>query len=359
MSLLKTSLHQYHLELGAKMAAFAGFDMPLQYSSVKEESLAVRSSLGVFDVSHMGEFFVTGPDAISFVDYIITNDFAGAGMEKAVYSPLCRENGTVIDDLIAYKLSNEKVLICVNASNIEKDWNWISSKTEGFNIQLENKSNDYSLLAVQGPKSEEVLKAIEVISDSDELVYYSAKELTKMGEKIIVARTGYTGEDGFEVFTSHKMASTLWSKLLENGATPCGLASRDVLRLEVCYPLYGHELNDELTPLDASLKWTVKTAKEKFIGKEALDGATSSKRLVKLSLEKGIPREGYNILNMNDEVIGVITSGTMSVELSKGISLGLVDRDKFPADKKFKINIRKNNIEATYHTKAFVTGGHK
>lgn len=359
MSLLKTSLHQQHLELGAKMAAFAGYDMPLQYSSVKEESLAVRSSLGVFDVSHMGEIFVTGPDAISFVDYIITNDFAGAEMEKAVYSPLCRENGTVIDDLIAYKLGAEKVLICVNASNIEKDWNWISSKTEGFNIQLENKSNDYSLLAVQGPKSEEVLKAIEIICDSDNLAYYSAKELTKMNEQIIVARTGYTGEDGFEVFTSHKMAAVLWSKLLENGATPCGLAARDVLRLEVCYPLYGHELNDELTPLDASLKWTVKSSKDKFIGKEALEGAVSTKRLVKLSLDKGIPREGYKILNMDDEIIGVITSGTMSVELSKGISLGLVDRDKFPTDKKFKINIRKNNIEANYHTKAFVTGGHK
>lgn len=359
MSLLKTSLHHQHLSLGAKMAEFAGFDMPLQYSSVKEESKAVRSSLGVFDVSHMGEFFVTGNDAISFVDYIITNDFAAAEMEKAVYSPLCREDGTVIDDLIAYKLSSNKVLICVNASNIKKDWDWISSQTQGFDIQLDDRSNDYSLLAIQGPKSEEILKAIEVISDEDNLAYYSAKELNKFNEDIIVARTGYTGEDGFEVFTSHSFAETLWKKLLENGATPCGLASRDVLRLEVCYPLYGHELNDKLTPLDAALKWTVKTAKDKFIGKDALDGATSTKRLVKLSLDKGIPREGYNILNMSDEVIGVITSGTMSVELSKGIALGLVDRDKFPEDKKFKINIRKNNIEANYHTKAFVTGGHK
>ncbi|PIK14219.1 glycine cleavage system aminomethyltransferase GcvT [Halobacteriovorax sp. JY17] len=359
MSLLKTSLHQQHIDLGAKMAGFAGFDMPLQYSSVKEESIAVRSSLGVFDVSHMGEFFVTGPDAISFVDFIITNDFAGAEMEKAVYSPLCREDGTVIDDLIAYKLADEKVLICVNASNIEKDWSWISSKTEGFNIQLEDQSSKYSLLAVQGPKAEEVLKSLEVINDSDNLVYYSAKELTRMNEQIIVARTGYTGEDGFEVFTSHEMAATLWSKLLESGAIPCGLASRDVLRLEVCYPLYGHELNDELTPLDASLKWTVKSSKDKFIGKAALEASTPTKRLVKLSLEKGIPREGYNILNMDDQVIGVITSGTMSVELSKGIALGLVDSDKFPKDKKFKINIRKNNIEANYHTKAFVTGGHK
>ncbi|OUR92836.1 hypothetical protein A9Q84_20190 [Halobacteriovorax marinus] len=359
MSLLKTSLHQIHVDLKAKMAPFAGFDMPLQYSSVKEESKAVRSNVGVFDVSHMGEFFVTGPDAIKFVDYLITNDFAGAELQKAVYSPLCREDGTTIDDLIAYKLETERVLICVNASNIVKDWNWISSKTKGFNIELTNESSNYSLLAVQGPKVEEIFKAIELINDEDGLVYYSAKELTKMGEKVILARTGYTGEDGFEVFCSHEMAKTLWSKLLEKGAVPCGLAARDVLRLEVCYPLYGHELNDTLTPLDAALKWTVKTQKDNFIGKEALTGLTSSKRLVKLSLDKGIPREGYNILNMQDEVIGVVTSGTMSVETGKGIALGLVDRNKFPENKLFKINIRKNNIEANYHTKAFITGGHK
>jgi aminomethyltransferase len=359
VDLLKTSLHQVHLDLGAKMAPFAGYDMPLQYSSVKEESQAVRENCGVFDVSHMGEFFVTGPDAVKFVDYLITNDFAGAEIEKAVYSPLCRENGTTIDDLIAYKLEAQRVLICVNAANIEKDWNWISSKTEGFDIELTNKSEDYSLLAVQGPNVVEIFKSIELLTDEDNMEYYSAKELTKLGEKLIMARTGYTGEDGFEVFCSHKLAKELWTKLLEKGALPCGLASRDVLRLEVCYPLYGHELNDELTPLDAALKWTVKTKKENFIGKEALDGATSTKRLVKLSLDKGIPRIGYNILNMQDEVIGVVTSGTMSVATGKGIALGHVDRNKFPEDKRFKINIRKNNIEANYHAKAFVNGGHK
>ncbi|WP_127715686.1 glycine cleavage system aminomethyltransferase GcvT [Halobacteriovorax sp. HLS] len=359
MGLLTTSLHQVHLDLGAKMAPFAGYDMPLQYSSVKDESNAVRTNCGVFDVSHMGEFFVTGKDAIKFVDYLITNDFLSADLHKAVYSPLCREDGTTIDDLIAYKLGQERVLICVNASNIEKDWNWISSQTNSFDIELVNKSSEYSLLAVQGPKVVEIFKSIELLSDEDNMEYYSAKELNKLGEQVILARTGYTGEDGFEVFCSHDMAKNLWSKLLDKGALPCGLAARDVLRLEVCYPLYGHELNDQLTPLDAALKWTVKTQKDNFIGKAALIESKPKKRLVKLSLEKGIPREGYNILNSKDEIIGVVTSGTMSVATGKGIALGLVDSDKFPKDKAFKINIRKNNIEAIYHVKAFVTGGHK
>lgn len=358
MSLVQTSLHNKHLELGAKMAAFAGFDMPLQYSSVKEEVLTVRNEAGIFDVSHMGEFFVTGPDAVKFVDYIVTNDFAGSEMLKAVYSPLCRQDGTVIDDLISYKLAEDRVLICVNASNIEKDWNWISAQTSGFDIVLENKSDSYSLIAAQGPKIEAIFRDVKLL-DNAEFPYYSIVEREFDGEKIIIARTGYTGEDGFEVFAGHKLIATLWDKLLDNGAKPCGLAARDVLRVEVCYPLYGHEISDELTPLDAALKWTVKTDKENFIGKEALVGLTSKYRLIKLSLEKGIPRDGYSVLNMNDEVVGSVSSGTMSVVTGKGIALCLVEREKFPADKKFKINIRKNNIEAIYHTKAFVNGGHK
>lgn len=358
MELLKTSLHGEHLSLKAKMAPFAGFDMPIQYTSVKEEVLAVRNNVGIFDVSHMGEFIVTGPDAIKFVDYLVTNDFQNAEMLKAVYSPLCRENGTVIDDLISYKLSNDKVLICVNAANIQKDWNWISSKTNGFNIKLENQSDNYSLIAIQGPKTEELLKKLEIL-DSTEFPYYSIKETMFHGEKLILARTGYTGEDGFEVFSSHAMAKTLWKKFQEYGATPCGLASRDVLRLEVCYPLYGHELTDDVTPLDAGLAWTVKLNKENFIAKSFLENYKAKFQLVKLSLEKGIPREGYPVLNGNKEIIGKVTSGTMSVVNNKGVALALVEKTKISADKKYYIDIRNQQYEATVHTKAFVTGGHK
>lgn len=356
--LKETSLTNVHIELGAKMAPFAGFNMPLQYTSVKEESKAVRENCGVFDVSHMGEFFVTGPEAVKFVDYLVPNDFAGAAIGKAVYSPLCRQNGTMVDDLIAYKLETEKVLICVNASNIQKDWDWISQFSKDFDCQLTNRSDDYSLLAIQGPKSEEVLSKLNMMPEG-EFGYYSAKEFENAKGTFILARTGYTGEDGFEVFGGHNEIMALWSELLKQEVTPCGLASRDVLRLEVAYPLYGHELNDDLTPLDTGLKWTVRLNTSNFVGKEFLSSFTPTKRLVKLSLDKGIPREGYDILNSQGEKIGVITSGTMSVATNKGIGIGLVEVEKFPQDKKFKIQVRSNQVEANYHTKAFVSGGHK
>lgn len=358
MTIQKTSLHEEHVSLKAKMAPFAGFDMPLQYSSVKEEVQAVRSHAGVFDVSHMGEFLVEGVDAVKFVDFIVTNDFLNAENLKAVYSPLCRDNGTVIDDLIAYKLGSTRVLICVNASNIEKDWNWISSKISNFKCTIKNQSDDYSLLAIQGPESEKIMREFGVLTET-EFPYYSIVETSLNGEKLIVARTGYTGEDGFEIFSSHSFAKTFWKKLLDVGVKPCGLAARDVLRLEVCYPLYGHELNDEVTPLDAGLAWTVKLAKADFIGKSALVEYKPRYQLVKLSLERGIPREGYDVLDANLNPIGKVTSGTMSVVTGKGIAMALVEKEKNPKDKKYLINIRNTNYEANLHTKAFITGGHK
>ena len=355
--MIKTSLHEEHINLKAKMAEFAGYEMPIQYEGVKAEVTAVRNKVGVFDVSHMGEFFIEGDEAVKFVDYLITNDFAGAETGKAVYSPLCREDGTTIDDLIAYKLCDHKVLICVNAANIKKDWDWILSQHKDFKVELHNRSDSYSLLAVQGPETEQVLTELGFSLSRNE--YYSAIEYKWNSCDVILARTGYTGEDGFEIFANHETIKLLWSRLIDLGVTPCGLAARDVLRLEVCYPLYGHELNDSLTPLDAALKWTVKSNKDNFIGKEALANYTSKYRLVKLSLEKGIPREGYPILNSNDQEIGKVTSGTMSVVLNQGVCLGLVESAKFPENKEFKIQVRKNIISAKYHTKAFVTGGHK
>jgi len=358
MSIQKTSLHEEHLALNAKMAPFAGFDMPLQYSSVKEEVMIVRKNAGVFDVSHMGEFFVEGDDAISFVDFIMTNDFKNAEMLKAVYSPLCRDNGTVIDDMICYKLGEKKVLICVNASNIQKDWEWINTKVGQFKVKLTNKSDDYSLLAIQEPEAESIMKKAGILGNQ-EFPYYSILETDFQGEHLIIARTGYTGEDGFEVFSSHAFAKKFWKELLSTEVKPCGLASRDVLRLEVCYPLYGHELNDEVTPLDAGLGWTVKMDKADFVGKAALAEYKPKYQLVRLSLEKGIPREGYVVLDANNNTIGKVTSGTMSVVTGKGIAMALVEKDKNPKDKKYQINIRNQNYEATFHPKAFITGGHK
>lgn len=356
--LKKTSLTDQHLQLKAKMAPFAGFEMPLQYTSVKEETKAVRNGSGVFDVSHMGEFFVRGKEAIKFVDYILTNDFAGADLNKAVYSPLCRENGTIVDDLIAYKLGQEEVLLCVNASNIEKDFKHINQFTQNFEVELTNESDDYSLLALQGPKSEEILKNIGFSSITD-FTYYSAHKVILNDKTFIIARTGYTGEDGFEIFGSHEAIKTLWKSFLDNGVVPCGLAARDVLRLEVGYPLYGNELSDDWTPLDAGLKWTVRLNKHDFVGKAFLESYKPKYRLIKLMLEKGIPRSGYEVINDSGEPIGSITSGTMSVTIEKGIGLALVEKSKFPENKNFQIKVRSNNFPAQFLSKPFVTGGHK
>lgn len=351
MNLQLTSLHEEHKKLGAKMAPFAGFDMPLQYSSVKEEVLAIRNKAGVFDVSHMGEFFVTGVNSQAFIDYLMTNDYLNSPVGKAVYSPLCREDGTCIDDLIAYKISTEKSLICVNASNIEKDWNWISKFAAQFEVELVNRSNDYSLLAIQGPDSANIMKSLGF--EVGDIPYYGVKELSE----IIIARTGYTGEDGFEIFCSHNKARELWSKMLEAGVAPCGLAARDVLRLEVCFPLYGHEIHDQVTPLDSALKWTVKMTKDKFIAKEALQDYKPRFKLVKLLLERGIPREGYPIVNASGESIGVVTSGTMSVVLGKGIALAHVNADV--KDEQLSVSIRDKLYPASVVKSAFVKGGHK
>lgn len=352
--LKRTSLYERHLALKAKMSPFAGFDMPVQYSSVKDEVIAVRQRAGIFDVSHMGEFFVRGPEAVKFVDEMVTNDFANAPVGKAVYSPLCRQDATVIDDLIAYKLSGDYVLICVNASNIQKDWTWLHSHVANYDCALVDRSQEFSLLALQGPDSLKMMKAAGFNVD-DNLEYYGVS----IQEPCIIARTGYTGEDGFEIFGPHAQIISLWDRFLELGVMPAGLAARDVLRLEVCYPLYGHELNDSITPLDAGLKWTVKSAKPKFMGQESLMHYTPQKRLVKLSLEKGIPREHYPVLNSNGVQIGEVTSGTMSVTTNMGIAMALIDADQYPKDEIFQIQIRSNIYPARLHKKAFHTGGHK
>lgn len=355
----KTSLYEQHLALEAKMVDFAGWQMPIQYRNLKDEVIAIREKIGVFDVSHMGEFFIKGPEAVDFADYMVTNEIKGAQVGKAIYSPLCRENGTVIDDLIMYKISEDFVLVCVNAANIDKDYSWFEKYAPQFNVKLENKSADYSLLAVQGPKSYSILKKLESTKNIEDLEYYSVQKVNDDEIPVIYARTGYTGEDGFEIFGPHTFIQKLWKELISHNVEPCGLGARDVLRLEVCYPLYGHELNDELTPLDSALKWTVKASKERFIGKEALLTYEPQYRLIKLIADKGIPREGYPVFNEQDQQIGVITSGTMSVGLKKGIALARVKKDLFTEGSTLFIEIRNKKYAAQYTKKSFVSGGHK
>ena len=358
---MKTSLYEQHLELGAKMVDFAGWEMPIQYKNLKEEVQAVRDSVGVFDVSHMGEFFIDGPDAIKFVHELVTNDIEGASNLKAIYSPLCNDKGTIIDDLIVYKLTETKLMICVNAANIEKDLNWIKSQANSYDITISDKSADYSLLAVQGPKTFETLCSLDLGYKLDDIEYYSIQtpDLQTSATPTLFARTGYTGEDGFEIFGPHDYIQNIWKQLIQAGVKPCGLGSRDVLRLEVCYPLYGHELDDTVTPLDCALKWTVKLNKNHFIGKAALSEYEPKFRLIKFTLDKGIPRENYKILNSNQEEIGHVTSGTMSVVLNKGIAIARVLKEKYNPEEQYLVEIRNKVLKIDITKKAFVSGGHK
>ncbi|MCB9060658.1 MAG: glycine cleavage system aminomethyltransferase GcvT [Halobacteriovoraceae bacterium] len=360
MNLKKTSLFEEHVKLNAKMVPFAGYSMPVQYTSVKNEVYAVRNNCGVFDVSHMGEFFVTGKDAISFVDYLMTNSFASVPMNKAVYSPLCRHDGTIIDDFIAYKLTPERVLLCVNASNIEKDWKWITSvqNEKQFDIELINSSAEYSLLAVQGSKTIENLEKIGLEIEHN-LPYYSATEGHFQNSLVIIARTGYTGEDGFEIFIKNEMVETIWKKLIENKVIPCGLAARDVLRLEVCYPLYGHELSDDVLPNECNLNWTIKPEGRDFIGKNSILNSQQRSKLVKISLDKGIPREGYPVTLEDKTNIGVVTSGTMSPTLNKGIALARLNIEKFDSTKPIFVDIRGKLFPAKIQVKPFYVLGAK
>ncbi len=359
MSAQKTSLYEEHTALNAKMVDFAGWLMPIQYKSLKEEVIAVRESVGVFDVSHMGEFFVEGPEALQFVDYIVTNDIKNAELNKAIYSPLCRENGTIIDDLIVYKLAETKIMICVNASNIQKDFEWMQQSVQKFDCTLLNKSEEFSLLAVQGPKTVEILKKIDLEFELQNIEYYSIQNASNNKDSIYLARTGYTGEDGFEIFGPHDYIKRIWSRLMDAGAMACGLGARDVLRLEVAYPLYGHELDDTVTPLDTGLKWTVKMDKKDFIGKEALSTYQPQFRSLKLVLDKGIPREGYKVENNQGKEIGVITSGTMSVALKKGIAIARIHKDLYSADDEVLVDIRGKKYSTIVNKKSFVAGGHK
>ncbi len=354
---METALAEQHRELGAKMTLFAGCKMPLLYSSIKGEVLAVRSKAGVFDVSHMGELFVEGADTETFIDFLLCNDFLNAKENKAVYSPLCNREGMILDDLIAYKLEQNRAFLCVNAANIQKDQDWIFSHAKKFCVEVTNRSSDYSLLALQGPEAENILLQLKVLTQNF-LSSYSVKSIMHKDKELIVARTGYTGEDGFEIFGTHASLRELWGQMMEMGVTPCGLASRDVLRIEAAYPLYGQELSEKWTPLDAGLRWTVKLEGGDFIGKSALNGHKPQFRLIKLGLERGIPRAGHSVCNSDGMPLGWVTSGTSSPTIGKGIGLALVERAKLPkslsSEDRFQVIIRDKPYSAKYCARSFL-----
>ena len=328
MSEKRTCLYDRHVALGAKMVPFGGFEMPIQYTDITSEHQAVRGACGVFDVSHMGEVLVTGREAERFVQYIFTNDISGAPVGKIFYGMMLHPNGGTIDDLLVYKMGDEKFFLVINAANIDKDYAWISKQAEAFDVTTENQSDYYGQLAVQGPEAENVTEEVLGLA-CQELAFYTFKLIEVEGDTLIVSRTGYTGEDGFEIYGSHAYIQGAWDKLIESGrAKPCGLGCRDTLRFEVGLPLYGDELTDEISPIMAGLGMFVKLDKPEFIGKEAVAKQKAEgveKKIIGIELEgRAIPRHGYEV-DVDDQVVGEVTTGYSSISTGKSVCMALVD----------------------------------
>ena len=350
----RTCLYDKHVALGALIAPFAGFDMPIQYSGITEEHNAVRGHCGVFDVSHMGEVLVTGSEAEKYINHIFTNDVKGLPAGKVLYGMMCYPDGGVVDDTCICKLEDQVFLMTINASNIDKDIAWIEKNAAGFDVVIKNKSENYGQLALQGPEAEAKIESVLGISTKD-LNFYEVRQVKTDGEVIIVSRTGYTGEDGFEIYGSPKYINEAWDKLIAAGITPCGLGCRDTLRFEVGLPLYGNELSDKISPVMAGLSMFVKLDKEEFIGKEALQKQKAegvSQRLRGIVLEgNAIPRHGYKVMKAGKEV-GVVTTGYRLISTPKSCAVALVDASVQMGDK-LEIQIRKKSFPGIVVKKKF------
>lgn len=350
----KIALHETHVKLGAKMVPFAGFEMPVQYEGVTAEHLSVRNDVGVFDVSHMGEFLVEGENALALLQKVTTNDVSKLEIGDAQYSCFPNETGGIVDDLICYRVKEHTYLLVVNASNIEKDWNWISKYNVDFGASLRNISDDYSLLAIQGLKAVEAMQSLSSL-DLAGIPFYKFKVGDFAGiEHVIISATGYTGSGGFEIYCKNSEVQQIWDKVFEAGAEynikPIGLAARDTLRLEMGYCLYGNDIDETTSPIEAGLGWITKFNKD-FINKEALEQEKLDKpkrKLVAFQLdERGIPRQGYPIVDEHGLVIGNVTSGTMSPSHGVGIGMGYVFTEHSKLSSKIYIQIRKKAIPAT------------
>ena len=365
----RTCLYDKHLKMGAMMVEFGGFDMPLLYqSSILQEHKAVREHVGLFDVSHMGEVTVKGKDAERYVQHIFTNDIAGAPVGKIYYGMMCYENGGTVDDLLVYKMGENDFFLVINAANIDKDWAWMQQNAEGFDIDLQNRSDYYGQIAIQGPESEDVMERVLGL-ECKELTFYTCKTILTphstlhTPQEIIVSRTGYTGEDGFEVYGSHEFINECWDKLVAAGVQACGLGCRDTLRFEVGLPLYGDELSADITPIMAGLGMFVKLDKAEFIGKDALAKQKAegpAKKLVGIELaDKAIPRHGYTVLNMEGEPIGEVTTGYQGISFDKSVCMALVDAQYAKLDTEVQIQIRKKVFPGKVVKKQFYNKSYK
>ena len=352
MDLKKVALNDIHEKLGAKMVPFAGYNMPVRYSSDKEEHLTVRNNVGVFDVSHMGEFFLEGPDALDLIQSVTSNDAAKLVKGQAQYSCLPNEHGGIVDDLLVYKMEEEKYMLVVNASNIEKDWNWIKQyNTKG--VKMENLSDSMSLFAVQGPRATEVLQPLTGVSLNEIRFYTFVVDEFAGVPDVIISATGYTGAGGFEIYVDNEHAPRVWDKIMEAGRPlnikPIGLGARDTLRLEMGFCLYGNDIDDTTSPHEAGLGWITKYTKEftnwENLKKQKEEGI--KRKLVGFTMvDKGIPRQDYEIRNEGGETIGRVTSGSLSPGLNIGIGLGYVTKEYSKPDTAIYIAIRNKVLKA-------------
>jgi len=363
----RTCLHDKHLALGAMMVEFGGFDMPLIYQSgILKEHQAVREHAGLFDVSHMGEVTVSGREAEHYVNHIFTNDVTGMAVGKILYGMMCYEDGGTVDDLLVYKTGEQDFFLVINAANIDKDWAWMQQHAEGFDIDLQNRSDHYGQLAVQGPEAEHIVETVLALP-CKELTFYTAKTIEvpsgAAGETVILSRTGYTGEDGFEIYGSHDFIRECWDKLIAAGVQPCGLGCRDTLRFEVGLPLYGDELSEQISPVMAGLTMFVKFDKPDFIGREALlkqKTEGTARRLVGIELhDKAIPRHGYTVLSADGQPIGEVTTGYHAPSTDKSVCMALVDTAYAALGTDVLIQIRKKTFPGTVVRKQFYAKNYK
>ena len=341
-NLLKTCLYDKHVALGALMSPFGGFIMPIQYTNITDEHNAVRNAAGMFDVSHMGEIFVSGPDADKFVGHVFTNDIVPMKPGDILYGMMLYPNGTTVDDLLVYKeFEPQSYLLVVNASNIAKDYEWLCAQAEGYDVKIDNQSDVWGQIALQGPEAEKYAVETLGLAKAAELGFYTYYRADDM----IVSRTGYTGEDGFEIYAPHAVINQMWDTLLAAGVVPCGLGCRDTLRFEAGLPLYGHELSDEITPLEAGLGMFAKIkAKDEFIGRDALVAqkeAGLTRKSVGIELQdKAIPRAGYPV-EVDGVQVGVVTTGYRSISTDRSVCVAMVDKAYTELGTQVEIRIRK------------------
>ena len=360
MSAKKTPLYETHLKYGGRIVEFGGWSLPVQYSGIKDEHQAVRTKAGLFDVSHMGEVLVEGSDALAFVQRLITNDASKLAINQILYSPMCYNDGGTVDDLLVYKQAEDRYLLVINAANIDKDWNWMQENAQGFHMNLTNLSDDTAQLALQGPQAERILSQLTTAPLSEIKYYWFMSDVVVAGKKVLVSRTGYTGEDGFEIYCAPADAAFLWEAIMEagqpDGLLPAGLGCRDTLRFEACLPLYGHELSATISPIEAGIGFFVKLNKGDYNGREALEAQKTNGPKRKVAgfemIDRGVARAEYPVW-AEGKCIGVVTTGSYAPSLDKNLGLALIEAGYAQAGQKIEIEIRGKHIAAQVITKPF------